>query len=254
MTAPDIAEQFRTGGWEFTPDVAEVFDEHVRASVPFYDAIQDLVAEAADWLTPAGGLVADLGAATGITVERILTRHPERNLRAVLYDEQAAMLGKAVARLTEPVAAGRVATHTRRIQDGPLNHEGADLTVCLFTLQFLPWPDRVAALAGARKASAPTGALLIAEKVRPLDVRWAEIATDVSHDWKHQHGITPDAILAKARALRGVLAPASLNALAGMVREAGWAAPEVLFRWHQWVLLGAYACRVDDITAEPANA
>lgn len=254
MTAPDIAERFSTGGWEFTADVADVFDEHVRASVPFYDAIQDLVAVASDWLLPAGGLLADLGAATGITTERILTRHPERTLRAVLYDDQAAMLGKAVERLTAPVAAGRVATHARRIQDGPLLHEQADLTVCLFTLQFLPWPDRLTALTAARKASAPTGALIVAEKVRPVDVRWAEIGTDVSHDWKAEHGITPEAIRAKSRALRGVLMPAPLGALTALIRDAGWSTPEVLFRWHQWVVVGAYACPVDEITPQYANA
>ena len=246
--APDIAERFRTGGWEFTPDVADVFDEHVRASVPFYDAIQDLVAEASDWLLPAGGLVADLGAATGVTVDRLMTRHPERDIRAALYDEQPAMLAKAVQRLTEPVAAGRVTTHPRRIQDGPLPHEQADLTVCLFTLQFLPWPDRAAALDAARKAAAPTGALIVAEKVRPLDVRWAEIGVDVSHDWKAAHGITADAIRAKARALRGVLQPAPVAALLAVIQQAGWAAPEVLFRWHQWVVVGAYACPVDQLT------
>lgn len=243
--APDIAESFSTGGWEFTAEVVEVFDEHVRASVPFYDAIQDLVAETSDWLVPAGGLVADLGAATGTTVCRIINRHPDRLIRVALYDEQAAMLGKAVARLTGPTAAGRVTTYHRRIEDGPLAHEDADLTLCLFTLQFLPWRERAGALAAARKAAASTGALLIAEKVRPLDARWAEIAGEVSHDWKAEHGISADAIRAKARALRGVLIPAPVAALGSMIREAGWHEPEVLFRWHQWVLIGAYACPAD---------
>jgi tRNA (cmo5U34)-methyltransferase len=246
MTTPDIAEQFSTGGWEFTPEVAEVFDGHVRASVPFYDAIQNLVTEAADWLVPTGGFIADLGAATGVTVAKILDRHTERNVRAALYDEQSAMLGKATVRLTEAVASGRVTMHTRRIQDGPLDHVDADLTLALFTLQFLAWPDRLAALTLARKHAADTGALIVAEKVRPIDVRWAEIATDASHDWKAAHGITADAIQAKARALRGVLMPFPLARLAAAVRDAGWHTPEVLFRWHQWVVLGAFAAPLDE--------
>jgi len=72
----DIAETFGVGAWQFTPEVADVFDDHVRASVPHYDVIQDLVAECADWLVPAGGLVADLGAATGVTARRIAARSP----------------------------------------------------------------------------------------------------------------------------------------------------------------------------------
>lgn len=236
----DIAEQFDTGGWEFTPAVAEVFDEHVRASVPHYDIIQHAVAEVSDWLIPDGGLIADLGASTGTTVELLVRRHPERRYRAVLYDEQPAMLTKATDRLGPDVAAGRVQLYPQRIQDD-LRHDEADLTTLLFVAQFLPWRDRVPVLAAARKRSAPTGALLVAEKVRPVDPRWAEIAADVSHDWKAEHGISADAIRAKARALRGVLQPASVAVLHRMLLDAGWHQPEVLFRWHQWVLLGAYA-------------
>lgn len=240
-STPDIAESFAAGQWEFTPEVAAVFDEHVRASVPFYDAIQDLVAEASDWLVPAGGLVADLGAATGATVARILDRHPEREIRAELYDEQPAMLAKATERLVGPVAQGNVRVHPRRIEDGPLDHTDADLTVCLFTLQFMPLAARREALRLARKAAAPTGALIVAEKVRPRDGRWAEIAIDVSHDWKDRHGISAEAIRAKSKALRGVLMPHPVEELTGAVREAGWSAVEILFRWHQWVVLGAFA-------------
>lgn len=240
-TTVDIAERFAAGSWEFNADVAEVFDDHVRASVPFYDAIQDLVAEASDWLVPAGGLVADLGAATGLTVARILDRHPERQARADLYDEQPAMLAKATARLVEPIAAGRVRVHAQRIETGPLQHDAADLTLCLFTLQFLPPAERRAALALARRSAADTGALIVAEKIRPTDVRWSEIAHDASHDWKAAHGVSADAIRAKSRALRGVLTPTPLADLVGAVREAGWCADEVLFRWHQWVVLAAFA-------------
>lgn len=248
MSSADIAESFPSGGWKFTPGVANVFDEHVRASVPFYDAIQDIVAQATDWLVPAGGLVADLGASTGTTVARILDRNPERLARAALYDESPAMLAKAATRLTEQVAAGRVTLHSMRVQDGPLKHDGADLTTALFTLQFLSWPDRLGALKLARAHAAATGALLIAEKVRPLDSRWAEIGSDVSHDWKAEHGITPDAIWAKARALRGVLLPQSVGALTAAMLTAGWHTPELLFRWHQWILIGAYASPLDNMT------
>jgi tRNA (cmo5U34)-methyltransferase len=127
------------------------------------------------------------------------------------------------------------------IRQASLAHLDADLTVALFTLQFLPFSDRVTVLANARQAAAPTGALIVAEKVRPLDSRWAEIASDASHDWKAQHGITDTAIRAKARALRGVLQPYPEAALLAAVTAAGWTSPEILFRWHSWCVLGAFA-------------
>lgn len=237
---PDIAEQFDAGRWEFTPGVAAVFDEHVRASIPHYDIIQEQVACTSDWLLPAGATVADLGASTGTTVDMLLRRHPERELTGVLYDESDAMLARAVDRLQTAAGLGRALFHRQRVQDD-LKHTGADLTLALFLLQFLPLADRVPVLTQARRASAGTGALLVAEKVRPVDARWAEIANAVSHDWKAEHGIDAEAIRAKERALRGVLQPVSLTALSRQVTDAGWHAPEVLFRWHSWVLVGAYA-------------
>ena len=241
---PDVAEQFDAGAWEFTPGVAAVFDEHVRQSVPHYEIIQEQVGQASDWLLPAGALIADLGASTGTSVGLLLNRHPERELRAVLYDEVPAMLAKATERLGHAVAAGRVEMRPQRVQD-PLRHDDADLTLALFLLQFLPYADRVPVLRQAREHAAATGALLVAEKVRPVDSRWAEIANAVSHDWKAEHGIDAAAIRAKERALRGVLQPVSLTALSRMITDAGWHAPEVLFRWHSWVLVGAYAAPPD---------
>jgi SAM-dependent methyltransferase len=85
--ARDVAEQFGTGAWAFTPEVADVFPEHVRASVPFYDVIQDLVAELSDWLVPAGGLVADLGAATGYFTVRLARAAPKGRVYAVDIEE-----------------------------------------------------------------------------------------------------------------------------------------------------------------------
>lgn len=235
----DVAERFGAGGWTFTPEVVGVFDEHVRASVPHYDVIQQMVAAASDWLLPAEGVYADLGSSTGTTASLILARHADRNVSAYLYDEQPDMVAKARENLTGHGSAVRAVT--ARIQHGPLHHTDADLTTALFTLQFLPVADRVAALRLARDASKASGALLVAEKVLPADPRWAEIANDCSHDWKADHGLGDAAIRAKARALRGVLRPVPVDGLTRLVTAAGWVDADVIWRWHSWVLLGAFA-------------
>jgi len=141
----------------------------------------------------------------------------------------------------EASGAGGVTYHPDRIEKGPLAHSDADLTVALFTLQFLREQDRVEALRLAREHSADSGALIVAEKIRPIDVRWAEIAIDVAHDFKAAHGIDDAAIRAKAKALRGVLRPWSQRAIVEAITSAGWHSPEVLFRWHGWLVVGAFA-------------
>lgn len=235
----DIAERFAVGAWEFSPEVISVFDEHVLASVPHYNVIQDLVASISDWLLPAGGCFADLGASTGTTTNAVLDAHPERQVTAWLYDNQPDMLAKARKKLLSHGDQIRTVVHD--IRSGPYAHEQADLTACLFTLQFLPATARLQVLRLAREHSAASGAILVAEKVRPVDTRWAEIANDSSHDWKAAHGISGAAIRAKASALRGVLRPLPAATLIGMLELAGWRNVEVIFRWHNWLLLGAFA-------------
>lgn len=235
----DIAETFPTGGWEFTKDVAFVFPEHVRASVPHYDDIQALIAAVADWVLPNGGVFADLGASTGETAAAIIARHKGRHFVTHLYDESRPMLDRAKATLN-PSPCGPVFYHEQRIQE-PYQHDAADLTTCLFTLQFLPLADRRRVLALAREHAASGGALIIAEKIRPMDPRWAEIANERSHDWKAEHGITDKAIRAKARSLRGVLIPHPEAALRQAITDAGWSTPEVLMCWHSWLVIGAFA-------------
>lgn len=237
----DIAESFSPGGWKFTPEVTDVFDEHVAASVPFYPMIQDIVSEAADWLLPANGIYVDVGASTGTTAACIATRHPSRRFRAYLYDEVPDMLDKAAAKLTpysNLVVERRVRTITT---GGNMDHVPSDLVTALFTLQFLPPEQRGSVLAELHLRSKATGALIVAEKIRPVNALWAEIAMDASHDFKARHGLTDTAIRQKAKALRGVLRPSTEDSLIGMIQNAGWVEPEILFRWHQWVVIGALA-------------
>ena len=93
----------------------------------------------------------------------------------------------------------------------------------------------------ARLSARDTGALIVAEKIRPQDSRWAEIGSEVSRDYKAAHGISDAAIRAKARSLRGVLVPHPQAATIAAIEGTGWKSAEVLFRWHQWAVIGAFA-------------
>jgi tRNA (cmo5U34)-methyltransferase len=234
----DIADNFGAGSWEFTPEVTEVFDDHVKASVPFYNDIQQMVCEMADWLLPDGGSYADLGASTCTTLAAICQRHPTRRFHAELYDESESMLQKGKGKLAGANVLSNF--HQQRVQQ-PLKHRTADLTVAMFLMQFLPYRDRVGVLQQAHTASDPAGALVIGEKIRPASPLVAEIGNDVSHDYKASQGIPDTAIRSKARALRGVLMPTSLDQLLADIEKAGWRNTDVVFRWYQWVVVLAFA-------------
>jgi tRNA (cmo5U34)-methyltransferase len=202
--------------------------------VPFYDVIQDTVAELSDWLAPDTSTLVDLGVSTGETFARITQRHPDRSLALIGYDTSEEML--TAAKVKVPGLCG----YQRSIEDGLTHHE-AQLTLSLFTLQFLPPRHRVNVLRMAHNLTTPEGALLIAEKVREPDARWFEIGAELSWDKKAEAGIPSESIRSKARALRGVLQPNTLRGNLDMITEAGWQGATCLFKWHQWCLFGAFA-------------
>lgn len=238
MTDTDIADRFPTGGWEFTPEVTAVFDEHVRASVPLYDEIQSQVAVLSDWLLPNNGCFVDLGASTCTTLVGVATRHPGRRIRAELYDEEPSMLDVAKKKIDGLNVLPTF--HAQRLQQ-PFKHRDADLTVSLFTLQFLSNRDRMQVLTEARRCSSSSGAIVLAEKIRPEHPLLAEIGIEASHDYKAAAGISDVAIRSKARALRGVLIPQTLPRIMTELSDSGWRNADVVFRWHQWILLVGFA-------------
>ena len=229
------------GQWQFTPEVAAEFDAHVESSVPFYSEIQALVAQAADWALPDGSLFADLGASTGTTSAAIAARHPERNILHVLYDRELAMLEQA-ARKFDALDVRVNATYQQvDLGAGNLHHSGAGLTTALFTLQFLPEEHRLALLQQAFQAAAPGGMLIVAEKIRTADARWHEIASELSWDKKLSAGLSAEHVVIKASSLRGVLRPLDDQTNRRLIEAAGWSSVEMIFRWQQWAVLGAFA-------------
>lgn len=237
---PDVSEQFESGAWEFNDAVVGVFDEHVAANVPHYDVIQRTVAHLSDWLAPKGSLVADLGASTGTTADLIEDRHPDRGIRYALYDESQAMLDRAARKLER--IGSRVAYHQTDITASALAHRDADLTLALFTLQFLREHERIEALRWARAAARDRGGvLLVAEKILMPSAFWQEVANEATWDFKEGAGIGAEAIRSKAHALRGVLRPQPMERLEEELAASGWLPPTVVWTFYQWVLIAALA-------------
>lgn len=234
------------GGWTFD-GFGEGFDAHVVAHLPHYENVQHLVTLCAGYMLPTGGTIVDLGASTGTTIRHIADTYPTRALTAHLYDNDQSMLDAADTRLTGHPALTRTLFHHADVTDpAAWTHHDANLTIALWLLQFLNPDQRRTLLARARSHSSPHGAILIAAKTRHGDTRWQEIADAALAEHKTRHGVTPDEQAAKTRSLRGVLIPDTPYEVATELRAVGWSNPTVLFRWHVWTVIGAWASPVND--------
>lgn len=58
-------------GFTFDNSIASIFNEHVRASIPAYEGIQNLVIDMSDWFITDKSIVVDIGCATGELLDRL---------------------------------------------------------------------------------------------------------------------------------------------------------------------------------------
>jgi len=145
-----MAEQFH-----FDPDT---YLDMVRAEVPAYEHLQQVVADATEAV--AAETVLDLGTGTGETLRRVAGRHPTARLIGI--DESDRML--AVARKVVPGADLRVARLQDDLPEGPF-----DLVVSALAVHHLDAPEKAALFRRVATRLAPGGRFVLADVIVPVD-------------------------------------------------------------------------------------
>ena len=217
-----------TGRWEFNEAVAAKFDEHVRASVPDYEAIQFTAAALCDWFAPHGGTVCDFGCSTGQTLGLIRGEASRTGKQLVLqgYDASAAMVAKARAMRDASIffEEGRLPDVLETLS------YGFSFATFLYTLQFVPHDARARALKAAASHVDPSGAIFVVEKVFASTPEFHDITSQLYAEMKLANGLTAEQVQAKARSLRGVMHPLTVAGNEAAFRAAGFSRIELIYR------------------------
>lgn len=229
-----------SGDWSFS-GFGPRFDDHVQAHLPHYDLATSVAAFVASFVLPPGGQLVDLGCSTGTSIAAVAAAVPQRRFTAHGYDVDESMLARARQRLSEHGNVHASLLVRDLAKPDALAHDEADVTLALWTLQFLAPASWVDLLADCRGRTNRDGAIIVAAKTRHVDSRWQQIADGALVDWKAEHDVRPDEIVDKARSLRGVMATPTTRRLADDLGAAGWSNPTTLFRWHTWIVVGAWA-------------
>ena len=217
------------GGWEFTSEVAEHFDTHVRKSIPLYNEVQRMTVDMSEWFVHNGSTVYDIGSSTGETIFHLQKKHASKEkVRFIGIDNSEMMVKQA----RKKVPANNVQfLHQDIVQT---KFEEADLVISLFTLQFLGMPERMKVLQGIYRCLRNGGALIMAEKILAEEGQYDEMWVELYWDFKKGQGLTDDEILQKARSLRGVLRPLTLTENINLLRTTGFNSLDVFYKWYNF--------------------
>ena len=80
------------GTWQFNKNVANVFDKHVKQSIPHYNDIQDYIVSLSEWFIKENSVIHDLGCSTGETIKKINDLNVSNNCKIIGYDTSKRMI------------------------------------------------------------------------------------------------------------------------------------------------------------------
>ena len=215
--------------FQFTPKVAEVFDDMLERCVPFY---KETIAMAASLLSSTlrpDDLVYDLGCSTGTTLIELARRLPQRGLHFIGVDSSEAMVAKARLKAEVYSKQEQIRFIQADILEVPLERPAAILLH--YTLQFVRPLQRPDFLRRLHSALKPGGVLLVSEKTICHTPTLNRAFIDCHLHFKREHGYSEIEIAKKREALENVLVPFTVAENLELFRKAGFVAAEQFFQW-----------------------
>jgi tRNA (cmo5U34)-methyltransferase len=214
----------------FDDRVANVFDDMVSRSVPFYESVQHLVAELV-LDNYDGGWIYDLGCSTGATCDCI-ARTANRPVRMVAMDNSKPMLELCQKRLAPHQSTHDIRFELRDLSEvDDLGLESADAVVLFLVLQFLRPLVRLDLLRRVNAALRPGGLVLVVEKTIQESQALNYQFLNKYHDFKRENGYSELEISKKREALENRLIPFTPAENMDMLKKAGFSAVSTFFCW-----------------------
>lgn len=199
--------QPQVANFAFNAQVASVFADMVRRSVPGYGLMLEMLTVLAGRHMSEGSVCYDLGCSLGAASVAVVQGLQAADCRIIAVDNSAAMLTQA-----QQLLAGQALPQQARIDwieadVASLELQPCSLVVMNLTLQFIPREQRQALLQRIHAALQPGGALVLSEKLRFDDPLQQQVLTELHHDFKRLQGYSDLEIAQKRAAIEQVLLP-----------------------------------------------
>jgi tRNA (cmo5U34)-methyltransferase len=242
----------RNADFEFNEQVAEVFDDMLARSVPFYAEQQWMIREIAKKFWVPGTNVYDLGCSTGTTLAEI-GRDIGPPAQLIGIDNSEAMLERARLKLRAQGLEERI-TLVHGDLNGDLAHftlKNASVVTLCWTLQFIRPLRRDNLIRWIYDGMVEDGVLVVAEKVLTANSHTNRFFIDLYYDFKRRNGYSDTEIARKREALENVLVPYRLDENLEMFRRNGFEIVDTFFQWYNFV---AFLCvKKRFVRGEPGN-
>ncbi len=218
--------------FNFKKRTAEVFDDMLNRSVPFYQEIQRMIVEIAADFAATGTNVYDLGCSTGNTLIE-LDKTLAQGVGLVGIDNSLDMLAKAKEKLGLNNARKNCKLECRDLNSGAFVNN-ASVVIFTLTLQFIRPLKRQKVIEDIARGINKGGCLILIEKVLSLDSKLNRLFIDYYYNFKKRQGYSQLEIAQKREALENILVPYRPEENRQLLLDNGFSECDVFFKWYNF--------------------
>ncbi len=216
--------------FRFDEDVARVFPDMLKRSIPGYAASIEAIGSLAARFVKPGTRCYDLGCSLGAATLAMRQGARTSDIDVIAIDTAQAMVSRCREATTDDE---RIEVVQNDIRD--VDIDNASMVVLNYTLQFLPPEDRDAMIRRIADGLNPKGLLVLSEKVIDEDPEMEALLFDLHHEHKRRNDYSELEISRKRTALENVLIPETISDHRRRLSEAGFRHIAVWLRYFNFV-------------------
>lgn len=217
------------GRWEFDAEVAAVFDDMLRRSIPQIEVMRTAVTELAIAYAQPKTDIVDIGCARGDAMAPLIEKLYD-SVTFVGNDVAEPMLAECRLRFGHWIEAGVVRLSDGDLRAGLPRTRPASVILSVLTMQFVPVEYRFRLIEMIHDRLVAGGAFILVEKVLgsgSLD----DVMVDAYRRYKEEQGYSREEIDRKRFSLEGVLVPMAARWTEQMLETAGFRPVDCFWRW-----------------------
>ena len=228
-------KQHWVGAFDFGKQTAEVFDDMLERSVPFYSEVQRMISEIAADFSVEGTNLYDLGCSTCTTFLALDPVVPKK-VRFIGVDSSSEMLERGRKKLME---AGFARDHQLVCADlnQGLQITNASVVIMNLTLQFVRPLHRQQLIQSIASGMHEQGCLVLVEKVISKDSMLNGLFIKYYYAFKQRKGYSDLEIAQKREALENVLVPYRIEENMELLLSSGFGQCDIFFKWYNFCAL-----------------
>lgn len=223
--------------FRFNDNVAAVFPDMLRRSIPGYAASIEAIGSLAARYVQPGTRCYDLGCSLGAATLAMRQGINVPGCRIVAVDIAPAMIARCRQIIAEDDRLNQPATEVDIVEEDirSVSIGDASMVVLNYTLQFLAPEDRDAMISRIYRGMLDGGLLVLSEKVVDENTHMEELLVDLHHEHKRRNHYSSLEIARKRAALDNVLVPETVAQHRARLERAGFRHTAVWLRYFNFV-------------------